>query len=454
MPGNIRFGIFELDRDAMELRKHGIRLRLKDQPFQVLASLLDRPGQVVTREELKERIWAKDTFVDFDQSLNKAVNRLREALNDDAGQPRYIETVPRRGYRFVAPVTEIAPEAEPTPPPPVAVEEPRSSETKKPDSLSGRPRTLVAVAGAGVLVAVVLADWVWLRKPETVAPRTPVRISRDGLAISPTISRDGNLLAFTSKAGGGKMHIWVRQTAGGEPLQVTRGADDDTAPDFSPDATQIVFRSEHDGGGVYTVYSLGGGEPQLLAKGGANPTFSPNGKEVLFFSDDLWAPKAFIVSRLGGPPRRVCPNWTIDHGFWAPDGSTILFHGGVKGNLDDPIWMLASVAGGEPTNFRLPGDNYGNWRFPHVESWRKTRDGRQWILFGSGTGDTYSLFRVAIGDGKLAGNSEQLTAGVGVSGHGDFSADGKLVYDFDAYSGQIWVVPVDTDRAQTKGQPE
>src|SRR6266849_9130838 len=89
----------------MELRKHGIRVRLQEQPFQVLAQLSERPGQIVTREELKERIWAKDTFVDFDQSLNKAVNRLREALNDDAGQPRYIETVPRRGYRFVAPVT-------------------------------------------------------------------------------------------------------------------------------------------------------------------------------------------------------------------------------------------------------------------------------------------------------------------------------------------------------------
>src|SRR5437588_5898854 len=124
MPGEIRFGVFELDRDAMELRKHGIRVRLQDQPFQVLAHLLERPGQIVMREELKERIWAKDTFVDFDQSLNKAVNRLREALSDDAGQPRYIETVPRRGYRFVAPVTGPGPDDERVPVvPPVVAEE-------------------------------------------------------------------------------------------------------------------------------------------------------------------------------------------------------------------------------------------------------------------------------------------------------------------------------------------
>jgi DNA-binding winged helix-turn-helix (wHTH) protein len=143
MPVKIRFGVFELDRDAMELRKHGIRMRLQDQPFQVLAHLLDRPGQIVTREELKERIWAKDTFVDFDHSLNKAVNRLREALNDDAGQPRYIETVPRRGYRFVAPVTGLGPDDERAPVAfPVAVEEPNEDETKKTGSQNVRLRTM------------------------------------------------------------------------------------------------------------------------------------------------------------------------------------------------------------------------------------------------------------------------------------------------------------------------
>ena len=205
------------------------------------------------------------------------------------------------------------------------------------------------------------------------------------------------------------MHIWVRQTAGGQAAQVTRGGDDEAAPDFSPDGTQIVFRSERDGGGIYTASTLGGGEPQLLVKGGANPRFSPNGKDVLFFSDDLWAPKAYIVSRLGGPPRQVCPNWATDYGFWAPDGSAILFHGGRKGYMDDPIWMLASVAGGEPTKFHLPGD------VPHVFAWRETRDGRQWVLFGSGAGDTYNLFRIAVGHGRLAANPEQLTAGAGVS---------------------------------------
>jgi cholera toxin transcriptional activator len=99
-----RFGVFELDLSAGELRKNGARLRLQEQPFQVLALLLERAGDVVTREELRQKLWPADTFVDFDHSLNTAVNKLREVLGDSASSPRYIETLARRGYRFIAPV--------------------------------------------------------------------------------------------------------------------------------------------------------------------------------------------------------------------------------------------------------------------------------------------------------------------------------------------------------------
>lgn len=99
-----RFGAFEVDLRSGELRKHGIRLKLQDQPFQVLANLLERPGEVVTREELRQKLWPAYTFVDFDTGLNSAIKKLRDALGDSAEEPRYIETVPRRGYRFIAPV--------------------------------------------------------------------------------------------------------------------------------------------------------------------------------------------------------------------------------------------------------------------------------------------------------------------------------------------------------------
>jgi len=99
-----RFGLFELDLTAAELRKSGVKLRLQGQPFQVLALLLERAGEIVTREELQQKLWPSDTFVDFDHSLNTAINKVREALGDSASSPRYVETLTRRGYRFIAPV--------------------------------------------------------------------------------------------------------------------------------------------------------------------------------------------------------------------------------------------------------------------------------------------------------------------------------------------------------------
>ena len=100
----VRFGLFELDLSAGELRKSGIKLRLQGQPFQVLTLLLERAGEVVTREELQQKLWPSDTFVDFDHSLNTTINKVREALGDSASSPRYVETLARRGYRFIAPV--------------------------------------------------------------------------------------------------------------------------------------------------------------------------------------------------------------------------------------------------------------------------------------------------------------------------------------------------------------
>jgi TolB-like protein len=114
----IRFGAFELEPESGELRKQGLKVRLQEQPFQILQILLEHPGKVVTREELQQRIWPSDTFVDFDHGVYNAIKKLREALGDSAETPRYIETLSRRGYRFIAPVNEIV--SEPHSPPPTA----------------------------------------------------------------------------------------------------------------------------------------------------------------------------------------------------------------------------------------------------------------------------------------------------------------------------------------------
>src|SRR5258708_20276679 len=111
-PGLVRFGVFEVDLRAGELRKDGAKLKLTGQPFQVLTILLEQPGEVVTREELQKRLWP-DTFVDVDHNLNSAINKIREVLGDSAESPRFVETLPRRGYRFIgeleAPVQPVVP---------------------------------------------------------------------------------------------------------------------------------------------------------------------------------------------------------------------------------------------------------------------------------------------------------------------------------------------------------
>src|SRR5258708_16450296 len=119
-PRVVRFGVFELDRRSGELRKDGVRVRLQGQPLRVLDALLAEPGELVTREALRQRLWPDDTFVDFDNGLNRAINRLRAALGNEADNPRFIETLDRRGYRLIPPVAPFyasTPPAQPPAPP-------------------------------------------------------------------------------------------------------------------------------------------------------------------------------------------------------------------------------------------------------------------------------------------------------------------------------------------------
>jgi DNA-binding winged helix-turn-helix (wHTH) protein len=183
MPAKIRFGVYELDSDAMELRKHGVPIRLQQQPFRVLASLAGRPGEIVTREELQQQIWG-NTFVDFDQSLNKAVNRLRETLNDNAGAPQYIETVPRRGYRFIAAVAA---------PPQTEAEGPIVSVSSDPapafaQSIYHRSRSrivlITALTTVIALAAIGITTVAWLRQPKKPAFEEPTYLMSSGWLLS------------------------------------------------------------------------------------------------------------------------------------------------------------------------------------------------------------------------------------------------------------------------------
>ena len=162
----LRFGVFELDLRAGELRKHGLRVRLQEQPFQVLAMLLEHPGEVVTREELQKKLWPADTFVDFDHGLNKAISKIREALGDSAESPRFVETVARRGYRFLADV-KVAEESPVRSPELAALPDPVAEAGDRPD-LADKPRipkhllpSLVWKISASALLLLVASLAVW-----------------------------------------------------------------------------------------------------------------------------------------------------------------------------------------------------------------------------------------------------------------------------------------------------
>jgi DNA-binding winged helix-turn-helix (wHTH) protein len=152
-PRRIAFGAYEADLRSGELLKNGKRVRLQAQPFQLLAMLLERPGELVTREEICQKLWSGDTFVDFDRSLGTAVNKIREVLNDSATDPRFVETLPRRGYRFIALVTPVAEPAQEVSPLPSPEPETNREDHQKPSSRwiiwAGAVAVLVVSAVAG-----------------------------------------------------------------------------------------------------------------------------------------------------------------------------------------------------------------------------------------------------------------------------------------------------------------
>jgi TolB-like protein/DNA-binding winged helix-turn-helix (wHTH) protein/Tfp pilus assembly protein PilF len=164
--GSYRFGVFEVDARRGEIRKQGLRIRLRGRPFDILLILLERPGELITREDLRARLWPADTFVDFDHGLNTSVNRLREVLGDSADSPRYIETQPRKGYRFIAPVeaTPVVPSEMPLPPAPAP-----SVPEGAPAAARPAHRTWWMVAAAVVLMVTGTVAWWRMSRPPAAA---------------------------------------------------------------------------------------------------------------------------------------------------------------------------------------------------------------------------------------------------------------------------------------------
>jgi DNA-binding winged helix-turn-helix (wHTH) protein/Tol biopolymer transport system component len=285
-----RFGAFEFDPRGRQLRKHGRRIRLHGQPLEILGLLLERPAEVVLREELRAKLWPENTFVDFEHSLNAAVNKLRQALSDDANIPRFIETVPRRGYRFIAPVERTlsvsAPESTNqdalgvhheaiglmVEKPGAEVPAPSEEKNKVAPSFAQRiatrhPARLLLTATIAVAVVIVAAAILLLRGRHANAPsaRFVVVTNFPDSATSPAVSPDGRMLAFVrgSDTFFGRGEIYVKLLPDGEPVQRTHDGLYKMSPAFSPDGSRIAYTTVLTSFDTWVVPTLGG-EPHLM----------------------------------------------------------------------------------------------------------------------------------------------------------------------------------------------
>jgi DNA-binding winged helix-turn-helix (wHTH) protein len=252
----VRFAVFEVDLDRSELRKQGLRVRLQEQPFQVLAALLSSPGEVVTREELIHRLWPDGTVVDFDRGLNAAVTRLRQALSDSAETPRYIETVARRGYRFVGPVDKGAGTPEPT----VAFHDSRGTGSA---FLWASRRARVWLLGIPILlIAAVAGSWVWspsLNHEFGVSAKVSKLTGADGTERNPSFNPDGTQVVYEWERENGEHHLYLKVIGSGDPIPLTAGPGSEYSPAWSRDGKWIAFlRQQQDSAGVYVMAPVGG----------------------------------------------------------------------------------------------------------------------------------------------------------------------------------------------------
>ena len=447
--------VYEFDEFRVE--PHRQALLRGDEPvpltpkvFEMLTAFLERPGELLPKEELMERLWP-DTFVE-EANLAQNVAVLRKALGDNPKTPRYIATVAGRGYRFVADVRHAYrnghQETEPE----------RSAETfaeRQSDRRKGLSSGVkIALGVAGVLILAVSA-WLLVREfsaaPHVEVARTSQLTAWSGLDFYPVISPDGRMLAFCSDRSG-NLEIFTRQMLqGASELQVTNDGATNCQPSFSPDGSQIAYASHGARPGIYVIPATGGTVRQL-ATFGTRPSWSPDGTQIAFQSDPLtdlgsntrnaMPPSTlWLVSPNGGEPRQLTqPNEPAGgHGSpsWSPDGKRIVFD--VNDWATSEIWTVA-VEDGTVSSVEVSSQAESDPIF--------APDGRS-IYFVAQTGAT--LQNVAItSDGKAAGEPVKVMDASGTRIRQiSIDREGKrIVYATLLTASNVWMTPVNGDRAE------
>jgi Tol biopolymer transport system component/DNA-binding winged helix-turn-helix (wHTH) protein len=415
----LRFGPFDVDLDSRELRKSGVRVKLSRQPFEILAALLESPGQLVSRDELRKRIWSEDTFVDFGHGLNAAVNKLREALCDSAEEPRYIETLPRRGYRFIA---SVEPAVSPLPAiipaqPQVLVAEPiwkgSLAQEEWESTIPVKRQTLVYVWALLALSAVLGLGasglwWYWsasrhlteaelrlkqpgqlsvaeaaeLRRKQAVERSSPHEpdVSRSertqrNLNFPPEPPGHNNHSSLSLDQIGHALGLVQERTISDAPailrLDLTPGRDSYSlkrvisglqaigGPQPSPDGKKLTFMWGRIDSMEIWVCNADGSSPQMITNMGTTgtPRWSPDSRWIAFDSDGRFGHSGiYVVSAEGGPVRPVVQDESNNSvPSWSHDGKYIYFASDRGGLWHGDQVWKVPVEGGRPVQITREG---------------------------------------------------------------------------------------------------
>jgi Tol biopolymer transport system component/DNA-binding winged helix-turn-helix (wHTH) protein len=447
--GPVRFGVFELDLRSGELRKGGVRVGLQEQSLQFLAALLERPGDLVTREELRQRLWPDGTFVDFEHGLNAVVSRLRDTLGDSAESPRFIETIPRRGYRFIAPVEarlkgrdarDQAGESALT-----QAESGRGASAAEParggDSRSLMWLGVVLALAIGAAAASPYLSRIW--QPNRAAMRTRPATTLPGQERHPSFSPDGTQMAFVwDGEQGDNEDIYIKLIDAGVPLRLTTNPAADRNPVWSPDGRHIAFvRLTEEGRDVFVIAALGGPERRIgsLARThewAAGPSWSPNGRLLALSDKDephaalsivLMSIDSMEKRKLTSPPKESVGDCAP---AVSPDGRTVAFN---RRSAASGIYLVP-ITGGEPRRLTVERD-------PFCERLAWTPDGRELVFSSSGGApeSSSSLWRVSASGGK----PERVSVGGDNAANPAISRRGnRLAYEQRSQDANIWRIEV------------
>jgi Tol biopolymer transport system component/DNA-binding winged helix-turn-helix (wHTH) protein len=338
-----QFDDVQVDVDNAQVFKAGRRVSMEPKAFRVLVFLLEHPGRLIEKDQLLTAIWG-DAFV-TENTVTRAIALLRKALGDTKGEPKYIETVPTRGYRFIAAVTQEAAESVPTAAGKLGIS---LVETQK------RRRVRWASALIALCIAAILVSVRLLRpKSEPAAQYKPEQVTNStGMDLYPSFSPDGNTLAYCSDEDG-SFEIFLKQlTPGGRTVQLTNDGGRNMQPAWSPDGTSIAYYSQAKGG-LWLLPALGGVARQLTTFG-SSPAWSPDGTQIVFESEGLRDSNAtanvsysgatlWIVNVKDGELRRLTlvdkPGGAHNAPIWSPDGKSIVFVGGQ--DLAQTLWSVS-----------------------------------------------------------------------------------------------------------------